>query len=50
MLTSILVSYCGKTIQEVADLQGKQPIDAYLDLAIADDLQTRYQGALFNYD
>jgi N-acyl-D-amino-acid deacylase len=45
-----LASYCGKTIQEVADLQGKQPIDAYLDLAIADDLQTRYQGALFNYD
>jgi N-acyl-D-aspartate/D-glutamate deacylase len=45
-----LASYCGKTIQEVADLQGKQPIDAYLDLAIADNLQTRYQGALFNYD
>jgi N-acyl-D-amino-acid deacylase len=45
-----LVPYCGKTIQEVADLQGKQPIDAYLDLAIADNLQTRYQGALFNYD
>jgi N-acyl-D-aspartate/D-glutamate deacylase len=45
-----LASYCGKTIQEIADLQGKQPIDAYLDLAIADDLQTRYQGALFNYD
>jgi len=40
----------GKTIQEVADLQGKQPIEAYLDIAIADDLQTRYQGALFNYD
>jgi N-acyl-D-amino-acid deacylase len=46
----VLASYCGKTIQEIADLQGKQPIDAYLDLAIADDLQTRYQGALFNYD
>src|SRR5712691_10947974 len=45
-----LASYCGKTIQEVADLQGKQPIEAYLDLAIADDLLTRYQGALFNYD
>jgi N-acyl-D-amino-acid deacylase len=45
-----LASYCGKTIQEVADLQGKQPIEAYLDLAIADDLQTRFQGALFNYD
>src|SRR5689334_24553220 len=43
-----LVSYAGKTIREIAALQGKRPVDAYLDLAIADALQTRFQTALFN--
>jgi N-acyl-D-aspartate/D-glutamate deacylase len=45
-----LASYEGKTIHEIAALQGKRPVDAYLDLAIADVLQTRFQTALFNYD
>jgi N-acyl-D-amino-acid deacylase len=45
-----LASYAGKTIHEIAALEGKRPVDAYLDLAIADDLQTRFQTALFNYD
>ncbi|MBM3225362.1 MAG: amidohydrolase family protein, partial [Candidatus Tectomicrobia bacterium] len=45
-----LASYEGKTILEIAALQGKRPVDAYLDLAIADNLQTRFQTALFNYD
>jgi len=45
-----LASSCGKTIQELADAAGIRPIDAYLDLAIADALQTRFQSALFNYD
>jgi N-acyl-D-aspartate/D-glutamate deacylase len=45
-----IASYEGKTISEIAALEGKRPVDAYLDLAIADDLQTRFQTALFNYD
>ena len=45
-----LASYVGKTIGEIAAREGKRPVDAYLDLAIADDLQTRFQTALFNYD
>jgi len=45
-----LVPYDGKTIREIAALEGKRPVDAYLDLAIADALQTRFQTALFNYD
>lgn len=40
----------GKTIQELAAMQGTRPVDAYLDLAIADELRTRFQTALFNYD
>jgi N-acyl-D-amino-acid deacylase len=40
----------GKTIKEIAEAEGKQPVDAYLDLAIADDLQTRFQSAIFNFD
>ena len=45
-----LTAYEGKTVQEVAALQGKRPVDAYLDLAIADALHTRFQTALFNDD
>jgi len=45
-----LAMYAGKTIEEIAALQGKRPVDAYLDLAIADQLQSRFQTALFNYD
>jgi N-acyl-D-aspartate/D-glutamate deacylase len=45
-----LQAYVGKTIQQIAQAEGKQPVDAYLDLGIADDLQTRFQTANFNYD
>lgn len=45
-----LALYSGKTIEEIAALQGKRPVDAYLDLAIADELRSRFQTALFNYD
>jgi N-acyl-D-amino-acid deacylase len=45
-----LASYEGKTIREIAAREGKRPVDAYVDLAIADDLQTRFQTALFNDD
>jgi N-acyl-D-aspartate/D-glutamate deacylase len=40
----------GKSIKEIAEAEGKQPVDVYLDLAIADDLQTRFQSAIFNFD
>jgi N-acyl-D-aspartate/D-glutamate deacylase len=50
VMNPALASYSGKTIQEIATLQGKRPVDAYLDLAIADALQTRFQTAIFNYD
>lgn len=45
-----LALYTGKTIQEVADMQGKRPVDAYLDLAIADQMRSQFQTAIFNYD
>jgi N-acyl-D-amino-acid deacylase len=48
--TPALEAYRGKTVQEIAAMRGTRPVDAYLDLAIADELQTHYQGALFNYD
>ena len=38
-----LAAWAGKTVQEIADAQGKRPVDAYLDLSIADALETRYQ-------
>ena len=50
VMNPALASSAGKTIQELAALRGQRPVDAYLDLAIADDLQTRFQTALFNYD
>jgi N-acyl-D-aspartate/D-glutamate deacylase len=45
-----LAPYAGRTLQEIADTQGKHPVDAYLDLGIADDLQTRFQSSTFNFD
>lgn len=45
-----LAMYAGKTLEDIAALQGKRPVDAYLDLAMADQLQSRFQTALFNYD
>ncbi len=45
-----LKGWMGKTVQQVADAQGKRPVDAYLDLSIADRLETRFQTANFNYD
>jgi N-acyl-D-aspartate/D-glutamate deacylase len=45
-----LQAYVGRTIQEIAQADSKAPVDAYLDLGIADDLNTRFQTANFNYD
>ena len=33
----------GKTIDELAQLQAKSPIDAFLDLALAEDLETTFE-------
>ncbi len=35
--------YQGRTIEELASMQGKHPLDAFLDLALDEDLETVYQ-------
>ena len=37
-------------VEEIAASQGKRPVDAYFDLGIADDLDTRFQSSTFNFD
>ena len=36
--------YEGKTLQELAEMTGKHPIDAYLDLALDEDLETEFES------
>jgi N-acyl-D-amino-acid deacylase len=45
-----LQAYVGRTVAEIAQDEGKQPVDVYLDLAIADALQTQFQSAILNTD
>ena len=45
-----LEGYRNRTIMEIADAEGKKPLDVYLDIGIADDLETRFQVQAFNYD
>ncbi|GIX49307.1 MAG: amidohydrolase [Candidatus Tectimicrobiota bacterium] len=45
-----LRAYCGRTILEIADAEGKRPLDVLLDIGLADQLQTRFQVEAFNYD
>ncbi len=45
-----LQGYVGRRIDEIATAEGKRPVDVFLDLGIADNLQTKYQTALFNFD
>jgi N-acyl-D-aspartate/D-glutamate deacylase len=40
----------GKTIDELARLQAKPPIDAFLDLALAEDLATTFEDAATQAD
>ena len=42
--------HVGRTLEEIAASQGKRPVDAYFDLGIADDLNTRFQSSTFNFD
>jgi N-acyl-D-aspartate/D-glutamate deacylase len=45
-----LAEHVGRTLEEIAASQGKRPVDAYFDLGIADDLNTRFQSSTFNFD
>jgi N-acyl-D-aspartate/D-glutamate deacylase len=45
-----LSGHVGRTLEEIAAAQGKRPVDAYFDLGIADDLETRFQSSTFNFD
>ena len=45
-----LAAHVGKTLEEIAASQGKRPVDAYFDLGLADDLETRFQSSTFNFD
>jgi len=45
-----LGEHVGRTLEEIAAAQGKRPVDAYFDLGIADDLETRFQSSTFNFD
>jgi N-acyl-D-aspartate/D-glutamate deacylase len=45
-----LQAHVGRTLEEIAAHEGKQPVDAYFDLGIADDLATRFQSSTFNFD
>ena len=35
--------YEGKSVQEVAEVMGKHPLDAFLDLALDEDLETQFE-------
>jgi N-acyl-D-aspartate/D-glutamate deacylase len=43
-----LKSYEGKTVAEIAAMQGKDGVDAFLDLTLADDLQNEFTMQSFN--
>jgi N-acyl-D-aspartate/D-glutamate deacylase len=45
-----LAAHVGRTIEEIAAAQGKRPVDAYFDLGLADNLDTRFQSSTFNFD
>lgn len=45
-----LSGYVGRTLEEIAASEGKRPVDAYFDLGLADDLDTRFQSSTFNFD
>ena len=45
-----LAGNVGRTLEEIAASQGKRPVDAYFDLGLADDLETRFQSSTFNFD
>lgn len=44
-----LKGYEGKTIDEIAKAEGKDPVDAFLDLTLADDLDNEFILSTFNH-
>ncbi len=44
-----LKGFEGKTIDEIAKAQGKDPVDAFLDLTLADDLDNEFILSTFNH-
>ncbi|HTY80138.1 MAG TPA: amidohydrolase family protein [Candidatus Bathyarchaeia archaeon] len=42
--------FVGRTVGEVATARGQDPVDAFFDLALADDLKTRFTVAIMNTD
>ena len=45
-----LERYRNLTIMAIADAEGKRPMNVYLDIGIADNLNTRFQVQAFNHD
>ena len=43
-------SWLGKSIAALSKLQGKDPLDTFLDAALADDLGTEFSMAVLNFD
>src|SRR5262249_43845120 len=42
--------HVGRPPEEIAAADGKRPVDAYFDLGLADNLETRFQSSTFNFD
>jgi N-acyl-D-amino-acid deacylase len=45
-----LAALVGRTVRSIADERGHDPLDVFLDLALADELKLRYAVRLFNVD
>ncbi len=43
-------SWIGKSITDLSQLQGKDPLDTFFDLALADDLGTEFTMAVLNFE
>ena len=42
--------YVGKTLADISQAEGKDPLDTFFDLSLADDLKTEYTLAILNFD
>lgn len=46
--TDLKLKYEGMSVEQIAEKEGKHPIDAMLDLSVADDLRTEWAGPVAN--